>query len=160
MVVRTMQDAVDLFRMMKERWGLTNDFCDDVGGLTNGHTDKVLGPTEDRRLGYDTFALFMELMGLELHAHVSLDAVKRMEAIWEKRERPLYPNAKVRRISKKLVERAKPHVFREMQKASTASKMSCFTAEHRSRIARKAAKSRWRKVRAMGRNLPATPVFD
>jgi len=92
-VVRTMQDVVDVFRIMKEYWSLTNDFCDEVGGLTRGHTDKVLGPSEDKRLGYDTFALFMELSAIEFVPRLNPDALKRMEAVWEKRERPLYPNA-------------------------------------------------------------------
>src|SRR5256885_13651957 len=111
-VVRTLQDAVDVFRLMKERLALTNEFCDDAGGLAKGHTDKILGPTEERRLGYDTFALFTALTAIEFRVYVDLEAVKRMEAVWEGRKRPLYPDAKVKRISKKLIERAKPHVLR------------------------------------------------
>ena len=144
-VVRTLQDAVDVFRLMKERLGLTNEFIDDVGGLTKGHADKILGPSEDKRLGYDTFALLTALTAVEFRVHIDINAVKRMEAIWEKRERPLYPNAKVKRISKKLIERAKPHVLRDHLKAANTARNSMLSCEHRSQIARKAAKSRWRK---------------
>lgn len=146
-IVRTMQDVVDLFRLMKEHWGLTNVFCDDQGGLTSGHTDKVLGPTEERRLGYDTFALFMELCALEFVPRINIDAVKRMEAIWEQRERPLYPNAKVKRISKKLIERAKPHVMKDTGRIGGLVTAYMRTPAQRSESARKAANSRWRKHR-------------
>lgn len=150
-IVRTMQDVVEVIRIMKEHWGLTNGFCDDVGGLTAGHTDKILGPTEERRIGYGTFALFMDLCAVEFVPQINMEAIKHMEAIWEARERPLYPNAKNVRISKKLVERAKPHVFSQMGKLSAPARMLCLTAEHRSKIARKAAKARWRKARSTAR---------
>jgi hypothetical protein len=145
-IVRTMQDAIEVFRILKNHWELTNSFCDEVGGLTSGHTDKCLGPTEEKRLGYDTFALFTELFAVEFVPRLNPEAVARMNDVWEKRRRLLEHSGNPK-ISKKLVERAKPHVFREMQRLSTTAKMTCFTAEHRSRIARKAAKSRWRKQR-------------
>lgn len=157
-VVRTMQDVVDLFRVLKEHWALTNEFCDGAGGLTGGHTDKVLGPTEIKRLGYDTFALFMELFAVEFHPRLNMDAVKRMEAVWEGRERPLYPNAKVKRISKKLVERAKPLVFKETGRIGGIVCAHMRTPAQRSESARKAAKSRWRKHRREKRIRAAQPA--
>jgi hypothetical protein len=144
-VVRTLQDAVDVFRLMKERLGLTNEFIDDVGGLTKGHADKILGPSEEKRLGYDTFALLTALTAVEFRVHIDMDAIKRMEAVWEKRERPLYPNAKVKRISKKLIERAKPHVLQDFARLGVAGRMTVLTGEQRSAIARKAARARHRK---------------
>ncbi len=146
-VVRTLQDAVDVFRLMKERLGLTNEFIDDVGGLTKGHADKILGPSEEKRIGYDTFALLTALTAVEFRVHVDMDAVKRMEAVWEKRERPLYPNARIKRISKKLVERAKPLVLKDFAQLGVAARMTVLTGEQRSAIARKAARARHRKRR-------------
>lgn len=151
--VRTMQDAVDVIRIMKEYWRLTNDFCDDVGGLTLGHTDKILGPSEEKRLGYDTFALFMELCAIEFHPKINMEAVKRMEAIWEKRERPLYPNAKVKRISKKLVERAKPLVFKAAGQVGGIVRSHLLTPKQRSDIARKGGKAKHRNARRRSRAL-------
>lgn len=145
-IVRTMQDAVDVFRIMKEHWGLTNGFCDDVGGLTTGHTDKILGPTEEKRLGYDTFALFMEMCVIEFVPRINPEALMRMEAIWETRERPLYPNAKNRPISKKLIERAKPHVLKECASAGGHKRALSLPGKLRSKIARKGGKSRMKKA--------------
>jgi hypothetical protein len=139
--------------MMKERLGLTNDFMDDVGGLTLGHTDKILGPSEDKRLGYDTFALFTALTAIEFRVYIDVEAVKRMEAIWEKRERPLYPNAKVKRISKKLVERAKPLVFKAAGQVGGIVRSHLLTPKQRSDIARKGGKAKHRNARRRSRAL-------
>lgn len=145
--VRTLQEIVDLFRTMKERLGLTNDFCDDVGGLTKGHTDKILGRSEQKRLGYDTFALYTLLTAVEFRVYVDPDAVKRMEAVWEKRERPLFPHGKPGRISKKIVSAAKPIVLKNMGQIGGLVTAHMRTPAQRSASARKAAISRWNKFR-------------
>jgi hypothetical protein len=150
--VRTLQDAVEVFRLMKDRLGLTNEFIDDVGGLTKGHADKLLGRSEMKRLGYDTFALLAALTAIEFRVYVDMDAVKRMEKVWEGRARPLFPNGKPGRVSKKLIEMAAPHVAKQMGIAGAAKKMTMLSAEHRSKIARKAAKCRWRKTARAARD--------
>jgi hypothetical protein len=146
-VVRRHADLIDVFRLMKERLQLTNEFCDDVGGLTKGHTDKILGPTEAKNIGPVTFDLFCEMFAIEFRVHIDLSAVKRMEAVWEGRERPLYPNARVKRISKKLVERAKPLVFKDSGRIGGIVRSHLLTPKQRSEIASKAAKARHRKRR-------------
>lgn len=152
-IVRRYQDFVEVFRMMKERLGLTNEFCDDAGGLVKGHTDKILGPSETKNWGPTTFDLFCEMFAIEFRVHIDLAAAERMQAVWEGRKRPLYPNAKVARISKKLIERAKPHVMQQMGRVGAAKKMVMLSAEHRSKIARKAAKARWRKQRRRAKGI-------
>lgn len=144
-IVRRHQDIADVFRLMKERLGLTNEFCDDAGGLTKGHTDKILGPSESKSWGPTTFDLFCEMFAVEFHARIDLGAAKRMEAVWEGRARPLYPDSKTKRISKKLIERAKPYVILASVKHANAARNAMLSREHRSKIARKAAKARWRK---------------
>src|SRR5713101_7181090 len=101
-VIRRHQDFVEVFRTMKERLGLTNNFIDDVGGLALGHVDKILGPSETKNWGPTTFDLLCEMFAIEFRVHVDIEAAKRMRAVWEGRERPLYPDAKTKRISKKL----------------------------------------------------------
>jgi hypothetical protein len=139
--VRTLQDAVEVFRMMKDRLGLTYKFIDEVSGLAKGHADKVLSRTAQKRLGYDTFAVFCELFGIKFEVKIDLDAVKRMEDVWEGRMRPLYaPDAKPGRVSKKLIAMAKPHVFREMGKKSGPARMLCLTVQQRMKIGKKAGR--------------------
>lgn len=146
-VVRRHQDIAEVFRLMKDSLGLTNEFIDDVGGLTKGHADKLLGPSEAKNWGPTTFDLFCEMFAIEFRVHVDIEAAKRMQAVWEGRERPLFPHAKVTRISKKLIERAKPHVLQDLSKLGNAARNAMLPGEHRSKIARKAARARWRKPR-------------
>jgi len=165
--VRTLQDAVEVFRTMKERLGLTFEFIDEVGGLSRGHADKVLSRTEQKRLGYDTFALFTSLFAVEFRVYIDMAAVKQMQDVWEERKRPLFPHRKPGQVSKKLQEMAKPHIIREhLKKANTArnallsceqrikiakkagrksSRLSKLTPERRKTIAKNAAAARWHK---------------
>ena len=154
-IIRRHQDIVEVFRLMKERLQLTNEFCDDAGGLTKGHTDKILGPSESKNWGPTTFDMFCEMFAIEFRVHVDLKAAKRMQAVWEGRERPLYPDAKVVRISKKLIERAKPHVLQAHLKKANEARNAMLSCEHRSKIARKAARARWgRRRRSTSRARP------
>jgi len=146
-VVRTMQDVVDVFRLMKEHRGLTNDLCDDRGGLTKGHTNKILGPSEERGITYGTFALFCELFAVEFVPRINPEAEKRMSAVWEGRERPLFPNGGVARISKKLVERAKPLVLKEFSRSGGRASGALRSGSKGSEIMRKVVRARYRKKR-------------
>lgn len=151
--VRTLQDAVEVFRMMKERWGLTFKFMDEVSGLSKGHADKVLSRTAQKRLGYDSFAVFCEMFAIEFEAKINIEAVKRMEAVWEGRLRPPYsPDCKPGRVSKKLIEMAKPHVLKDLAKVGGTASGAMRTGSHGSEIMRKIAKSRWKKTARAARN--------
>lgn len=145
-VVRRHQDITEVFRVMKDRLGLTNEFCDAVGGLTSGHTDKILGPSELKNWGPTTFDLFCEMFAIEFHVRVDMDAVKRMEAMWEARVKPraLPQPAK---LSDKLLKRVTPHVAQAIGKKGAAVRNLMLSAEHRSEMARNAAVSRWETVR-------------
>lgn len=145
-VIRRHQDFVEVFRMMKDRLGLTNEFIDNAGGLTKGHTDKILGPSSTRGPGPTTFDLLCEMFAIEFRVHIDLAAVKRMEQVWEARKRPA-EYSENSRISVKLIEKAKPHVLRAHSSLGGQARSAMLTGKHRSDIARKAAKSRWRKVR-------------
>ena len=81
-VMRRHQDITEVFRLMRERLGLTLEFCDDVGGLAKGHTDKILGPSEVKNWGATTFDLFCEMFAIEFRVHVDIEAAKRMQAVW------------------------------------------------------------------------------
>jgi len=145
--VRTLEDAVDVFRMMKDRLGLTNQFLEDCYGFAKGHPDKVLGRSEQKRLGYDTFRLFCEVFAVEFRVYVDPAQIKRMEAIWEERERPAYkPDAKPGRIAKKILEAAKPIVYRDAARKGGQKRAASLPAKLRSKIARKGGKSRMKRI--------------
>ena len=143
--VRRHQDIVEVFRLMKERLGLTNEFIDNAGGLTKGHADKMLGPSQTKSWGPTTFDLFCEMFAIEFRVHIDLDAVKRMEAIWEGRKRAVELSNNSR-ISVKLIEKAKPFIYRDAARSGGLKRAASLPAKQRSRIARKGGKSRMRKV--------------
>lgn len=138
-VIRTSDDMVEAMRTIKARLSLSNAFCDAIGGLTTGHTDKVLGPTRSKNLSPMLFDMFCELFAVEFHMVLNMDAVKRMEARWEGREtRNVRLDAN--RVSKALLDRAKPHIMRASGALGAAARNAVLTAEQRSSIARKAAR--------------------
>lgn len=147
---------VEAFRTIKERLGLSNAFCDDIGGLTSGYTDKVLGPARTKNIGQVTFDVFCTLFAVKFVMVHDVEAANRMASRWEQRETShvrLTPS----RVSAKVIESAKPHIFSEMGKRSAIKRMTCSTVEQRSKIARKAARARWRKHRKAERERRGQP---
>jgi hypothetical protein len=59
--IRSYDDLIEAFRARKGEIGLSNTDCDTLGGLTPGHTDKVLGPARAKNLGPLTFDIFCEM---------------------------------------------------------------------------------------------------
>lgn len=155
--IRRHQDIVEVFRTMKGRLGLTNEFIDNAGGLTKGHTDKMLGPSETKSWGPTTFDLFCEIFAIEFRVCVDMGAVKRMEAVWEGRKRAveLSDNS---RISVKLIEKAKPHVFKHAGHIGGIVRCHMLTPKQRSDIARKGAKAMHRNRRRKKRLKVAQPA--
>jgi hypothetical protein len=155
--VRNHEDLAEAFRKIKDMLGLSDAFCDEIGGLTVGHTNKCLGPTGYKNIGATPFGIFCEMFGVEFRMVINLDAVRRMEARWERRnaERIRIEN---RRPSKELIERSKPHVLKAAARHANAARNAMLTSEHRTSIARKAAKARWRKKRTPKAKLVAEAV--
>ena len=149
-VIRRHQQFAEIFRARKTELGLTNDFIDHVGGLVSGHADKLLGPSETRHWGALTFDLFCELFALEFHVYIDSAAAERMKDIWEGRHRVLGIEANSR-ISRKLIEKAKPFVIQEMGraggKASWAKRSGPLAAEEMRKLGRKSGRKRRRNMR-------------
>lgn len=145
--VRDANDMVDAFRKAKDMLRLTNAHCDELACMIDGHTDKVLGPSRQKEIGPVTFSKLCWLFAVKFEMVIDLEQMKVMAEHWEdrQRKRPLFPDGKVARISKKLMEQAKPMVLKEMSALGNAARTAMLPAKHRSAIASKAAKSRWRK---------------
>lgn len=145
-IIRSQDDLVEAMRARKDELGLSNQFCDEVGGLSSGHTDKVIGPSRTKPMSRMMMDLMLEMLAMELHAYPNLEAAQRMESRWQGREtRNVRPDGV--KVSKKLLARAKPLVLKDLSALGVAARKDMLTGEHRSRIARKAARARWRKRR-------------
>ncbi len=112
-VIRTHADLLDALRTAKAMRGLSNDFCDDRGGLTRGHTDKALGPSQVKTLSPMLLETFLTLFAVKLVLVPDPEAEAEMRPRWEGR---LQSNVRVEpnRVSQKLIERARPHVMRDL----------------------------------------------
>jgi hypothetical protein len=158
-IVTGHESMVEAFRLAKERLGLSNAFCDDIGGLTAGHTDKILGPTRVKNLGPMTLDLFCEMFAVQFIMVTNIEAAKRMEPRWEGRE-STHVRIEPVRVSKAIIERAKPHVLREHLKKANAARNAQLSCEQRTEIARKAGRARQRKARKQRRNARTLPKTE
>jgi hypothetical protein len=140
---RTQDDLIEALRLAKGQRGLSNEFCDERGGLTRGHTDKVLGPTRAKSLSPMTLDLFLELFAVQILLVPNPEAEERMRERWEGRD-----TSNVRtgsnKVSKQVIERAKPHVLRDFSASGNAARHSKLPATHRTEIARNASRARWK----------------
>lgn len=145
-VIRNQDDLVEAYRKIKELRELSNDWCDEVGGLTRGHTDKVLGRSRQKNLSPMTQALYSELFAVEFHMVVDLEAVKRMQGRWEQRDSS---NVRMdaKRLSRSLIDIAKPIIARENGKAGGLARLTKMTETERQKIARKGGRARQRNRR-------------
>lgn len=141
-IVRQHDDIADAFRTIKDLLGLSDAFCDQIGGIAVGHTNKCLGPTGTKKIGPVPFNVFCELFAVEFHMVINLDAVKRMADRWERRneERVRIEN---RKPSKVLIERAKPHVLQQMGRKGGLKSASLPIAQQ---VRRKGGKARAKKL--------------
>src|ERR1700761_5838535 len=84
--VTSYPELVEAFRSIRNRLGLSNEWCDETCEFTRGYTDKVLGPTQNKNISPLTFSMFCQIFAVKFHMEVDLDAVRKMEAVWEGRE--------------------------------------------------------------------------
>lgn len=144
--IRTHDDLIEALRAAKVMRGLSNDFCDERGGLTRGHTDKVLGPTRAKSLSPMIFDLLTEIFAVQFVMVPNPEAEARMKPRWEERDTS---NVRIssHRVSQAVLERAKPHVIRDLAKAGGKASGAMRTGSHGSEIMRKIAKRGWRTRR-------------
>lgn len=147
-IIRCTDDLLEAFAARKAELELSNEFVDDVGGLTRGHCDKVLGPTRAKRISQMTLDLFLEIFAVELVIRPNLEALARMEARWEQRK-PDRVRLEPNRVSAKIVERATPHVLKELSARGNAARKLLLPGTEQREIALKASRARARLPKAM-----------
>jgi hypothetical protein len=140
--VRDSRDMVEAFRKAKDMLRLTNAHCDELAAMVEGHTDKVLGPSAQKEIGPLTFSKLCWLFAVKFEMVIDLEQMKVMAEHWEdrQRKRPLFPDGKVARISKKILEQAKPLVYRDCGAAGGRVRAALLTPKQRTKIARNAAR--------------------
>jgi hypothetical protein len=145
-VIRCSEDLVEAFRLVKDRRKLSNDFVDGLAGLTRGHTDKVLGPTRAKNISAipvsGTLDLYLQVFAVRLVMVDDVEFAQGMEAKWEARNASQYRSV-ANRVSKQLVERAKPLVMRDLGRLGGLKSASLPSARQ---VAQKGGKARAKKL--------------
>lgn len=141
---------IEALRHRKATIGLTDKAMDQLAGWPDGFTGKVLGPAMVRVFSQTTLGLALQVLGAKLALFEDPEAMANMERRWEKEKgaRKGYPDT--HSISKALVERVKPALFREKAAQLTEGRKKIRPATRR-RIARNAARARWARKR---KNVP------
>jgi hypothetical protein len=145
---RNGDDVIAIFRAHKERLGLSNAHVDELANFISGHTDKLIGPTGSKKFGPLTFTALNWTLAVKWVAVIDLDQAKIMEQYWEDRQRQMsHVRAEPSRVSKAIIERAKPHVLRSFSQAGVEARKKQLTGEQKTAIARKGGRARQRKRR-------------
>ena len=140
------ESMVEAFRIAKEMRNLSNEFCDEAGDFAGGQTDKVLGPTRSKNLGPITIDEFCKMFAVKFIMVRDVENEACMKDVWEGRQTS-HVRRNAHRMSKALLERAQPFIFREMSRRAAAARKIKISAPMRAKIAKRAARARWRKAR-------------
>lgn len=157
-VVTNHESMVEAFRLAKELRGLSNRVCDSLGGLTDGATDKILGPSRTKNLGLMTIDVFCKMFAVRFIMVPDMEAEAEMKARWEGRDSS---NVRVntKRLSKVLLERAKPIIAIENGRKGGLARLK-WPREVRVKMARRAVVMRWRRKRRELRAMKEVPVLE
>lgn len=142
---------VDALRALKAHIGLSNALVDELCGWTAGHCDKLLGPSSVRAFSPKTFNDLVWVLCARVTVTLDLDRLNEMAQHYEQRC-PAHTRERPNRISRKIIETAKPIIFLENARIGGRRRAECLPAKHRSQIASKAARARWRRARQEKRN--------
>jgi len=137
-VVRSYEDLHAALRAYVDQRGIRYEAIDAAANLADGHTAKLLADPPFKRLGATTFGIFLQAVGVVLLA-VPADAPGLAEIDASQRSTPKTPRRrKIRRDEKAALITAH---YRKIGLKGNRHRPKAM----RIRIARKAAKGRWRR---------------
>lgn len=144
--IRTQDDLIEGMRLAKEMRNLSFKSIDELGGFTQGHMERVIGPRREKGMSPFVLQMLCSILAVKLVMVPDEDQAKRMIAKWEGRDTS---NVRLEkgRISKSLLERAKPHVLRAAGELGGKARASQLSPKQRSEIARKGGRARQRNRR-------------
>jgi hypothetical protein len=145
-VIRNRDDLVEALRSRKDELNLSNSFVEHQLQMSDGHCDKLLGPTQRKGMSIPVLFDMIELFGLSLVLRIDAVTEARMRDRWERRDPgKVHPP---RRLSVHLMRIAKAQLYSGLSKLGNEARKVKLPREARSSIARAAALSRWQRHRA------------
>lgn len=137
--------AIEAFDARRIELGLTHEDLDQRVGCGDGLSSSALGPSQTKKLGYESFFRFARELGLDLFVEVNQ---ARTKAIVEGRTLRKENNVRSRNYARRVGIRVFRRVQRELAKRGAAAVNGKRTPEQRKAAARHAALIRWADVKA------------
>jgi hypothetical protein len=103
------QSLVRALRAVQIHLQISNSTLEEISGLAAGHVDKLLGPSQAKRIGPTVLGLLLGGLGVRLRVDVDIEAAKKMAGRWEKKHAE--QEREHTRLSKQLLELARPIVL-------------------------------------------------
>jgi hypothetical protein len=136
-------ELIEVLAQRKDALGLSNAFCEGVGGFCEGHIDKLLGPSRARKPSLATLDALMDIFAVSFVVAEDPEKRARMHDLWERRaEAKVHPP---RKVSALMIKRARQTVLIEQARKGGVARWKGMTAKQRSAAARKAIRARWAK---------------
>lgn len=136
----------DLHRFLRSRVEELNTPRSELDRLANfpsGWSGKVLQPVPDKRLSVDSVLDLLATLGCVVEIHADPDALQRHTARMRKRKNSLHGSAE----HEVVVMRKSRATLRRMGRKGAKIWAQKISPKKRQKIARNAARSRWRRVR-------------
>jgi hypothetical protein len=111
-------ELIDALGEMRVKRKLSYANLDELVGLTRGHSEKILGPARVRGLSPVIFDALLPALGIRLAVIEDPEAIAAMARRWEPRDESNVRNSQ--RISRRLLDRARPFVLQELAGAIAA----------------------------------------
>ena len=143
-MLRTTNEILEALRTRKAALGLSNAMVDELAGMTDGHFDKVAGPTRAKRASLDTFIAFAGALGLAVQLVPDPDC--KVAERWEKRDERA-AHGKRSGISKAALKKARTILLSEWATKANAKRWGRTTPEERAAVVAKLNAARARKRR-------------
>lgn len=148
--VRDYDELITALKARVDEIGVAVKFLDDLAGVPDGFSGKVFGAARVKMVGIFHLFLYAEALAMRVELVPDLDAAKRMEKRWEQRdELRRRPGVVRKRFSPELRSKIMSEIGRI---GGAVPKRFRKTADQRSRINRRNAKSGWRKRKSASIN--------
>jgi hypothetical protein len=87
-MIHSMEELLAALRARRDELQLTHERLDDIAGWPSGYAGKLLAPEPIKNLGFMSFGLALDSMGIALVVVENPEQIKLVEKRWIKRERP------------------------------------------------------------------------
>jgi len=151
-------DYDSMIEAMRQRLveiNITHTTFERLAGWPAGLCGKVFGDAQVKKLGPRTLAEAFEVLAIKAVIVEDAEAAARMADRWEERVRADYNAVRTASVGKTTINRMLPVISTEMQKRSRETYSSKKNAPMRRRVARTAARARWKSKRKVRKAKPA-----